>query len=102
MQGNRSQVSWPLDPLHGLTLLLHERPFVRQQDPTYQEGQACDHANGHSPSHQKMRGSEVVKVPEEEGFYEAPECSGKHDEGKEDHDLGIPDDADHVVQDPLA
>ena len=49
-----------------------------------------------------MRGSEVVKVPEEEGFYEAPECSGKHDEGQEDHHLGVPDHTAHVVQDPLS
>ena len=49
-----------------------------------------------------MQGSKVFKVPEEEGFNEAPECSGKHDDGKEDHYLGIPDDANHVVQDLLA
>jgi hypothetical protein len=44
----------------------------------------------------------IGPAPEEEGLDEPPESSGKHDENEKDHDLGVPDDPDNVVQDPLA
>jgi hypothetical protein len=50
----------------------------------------------------RLEESFIGSAPEEEGLDESPESSGKHDEDEEDHDLGVPDDPDNVVQDPLA
>ncbi len=50
----------------------------------------------------RLEESLIGPAPEEEGLDESPESSGKHDEDQEDHDLGVPNDPDNVVQDPLA
>ncbi len=68
----------------------------------YQERETGDHPDRHCPAHEKVWGSEVVEIPEEEGLDESPECSGEHDQGQEDHHFGVPDHADDVVEDSLA